>query len=242
MSAACIYVLCDPRTAEVRYVGKSVNPQLRLGNHIKEAKKAGHKNRKNAWIASLLSAGVRPELRVIETCVVDNWKERECFWIGKYRKSEARLLNLKDGGEGLNPSPESRALMSAAKRGKAPHNKGISPSDETRRKQSEAAKRKFARMTPQERETSRQKVVANLPRDPISEVTRERLRQSASQRVYSDANKRAISEGLRSLTPEETEAIRLLIAQGVFLREIARRFNRSLTTISNIKTGRSYRA
>lgn len=51
---AYIYFLSHPTTGEVRYVGKTNNPRIRLWMHKRETKNT----RKNAWIKSLANTVV----------------------------------------------------------------------------------------------------------------------------------------------------------------------------------------
>ena len=62
---------------------------------------------------------------VIEECPVEQLNEREIFWIAELGSKVPNGYNLTDGGDGaLNPSPETRARMSAARKGKPSPNKG----------------------------------------------------------------------------------------------------------------------
>lgn len=113
-----IYILFDPRyPEEVRYVGKT--SQLlcqRLAAHL-GAKKGTYVVR---WINKIRLEGYIPIICEIESGIDVNWQSREQYWIAWYRKHGHPLCNLTDGGDGgLNPSPETREKMSAAKRGKA---------------------------------------------------------------------------------------------------------------------------
>jgi len=95
-----IYVLKDPRTLAVRYVGKAVNLKRRLANHIIPSikNKTCHRAR---WIASLLFLGLKPIAEVIEEIdALDSMNERERFWIAFYREQGCELTNTTDGGEG----------------------------------------------------------------------------------------------------------------------------------------------
>lgn len=117
MKATKIYVLRDPRTNEIRYVGKTVKPlNDRLASHINDSKtKKSHRGR---WIASLLKIGLSPIIEMIETCG-DNWAERERFWIAHYRAATEKLTNECDGGEGAAGairSAEDRAKMAERQR------------------------------------------------------------------------------------------------------------------------------
>ena len=139
-----IYALIDPRTNLVRYVGKSQNPATRLRRHIHEANK-GNTTHKCCWIASLLHLNLKPILSILEVCEHAVWKEREIYWIAFYRELGADLTNCKDGGDGIEPTPEVRAKMSAARKGKVPANKNKRASEETRAKLSAAAKARHER-------------------------------------------------------------------------------------------------
>lgn len=99
--ATSIYVLRDPRTQEVRYVGKTVRDlRHRLAMHIRSAQRGARRHSSN-WIRSLLNNGIAPEIKEIEVAY-ENWAAREKYWIAYYRKmSPGRLTNLTDGGDGL---------------------------------------------------------------------------------------------------------------------------------------------
>lgn len=108
-----IYVLRDPRTDEIRYVGKTVRSLVRrLSAHInRSAEKRTHRD---CWIAGLMSAGFRPVIEQIDTAF-DDWAEKERFWIKFYREAGTDLTNRTDGGDGtpgLEVSPEARVATS----------------------------------------------------------------------------------------------------------------------------------
>lgn len=94
-----IYGLIDPRTQELRYVGKSVNPKARLYQHI--SIRYGKSYTLN-WIKSLKAEDLEPEMIIIE--VVDNkdWKDAEIFWIGYFKSIGCRLTNYRKGGNGFD--------------------------------------------------------------------------------------------------------------------------------------------
>lgn len=116
-----IYVLKDPRTGEVRYVGKTKNSlRKRLTDHIYDSKR--HKNRRANWIKSLAKKGLEPIIELIETVSSgEDWAEREKYWIKWYRGNGCNLLNMTDGGEGSAGyvyTEEVRKRIGDASRGK----------------------------------------------------------------------------------------------------------------------------
>jgi hypothetical protein len=104
MDKTHIYVLKDPTTNEVRYVGKANHPKKRYSKHIRDVERHDPTSHKHFWIRKLLRNNQKPLLEVIETIDMSEWKERECYWIGKYRSEGIRLTNSTDGGDGANIS------------------------------------------------------------------------------------------------------------------------------------------
>ena len=102
MDTTNIYVLKDPRTNEIRYVGKANNPSKRLRGHINRTlrnKRAGIRlNHKEQWIFSMLKEGVRPTLDVIAVVPLSIWQAYEQYAIAIY-SLEHNLTNYAEGGE-----------------------------------------------------------------------------------------------------------------------------------------------
>lgn len=119
-ACASIYVLVDPISQEVRYVGKTIKCLSdRLRVHIWAAKR-GNKTHRCNWIRSLLNAGLEPAIREIEM-VDGDWAAREQFWIAKFKSEGVRLTNATAGGEGwhgLKHSAETKRKIGDAQRGK----------------------------------------------------------------------------------------------------------------------------
>jgi hypothetical protein len=98
-----IYELRDPRTGEIRYVGQSVNPKVRLHGHIFDAR-CLFKSRKGAWIQELQALGMKPDV-VSALRVRDDLADKaEMRHIGRVMASGARLLNYLGTGE-TRPHP-----------------------------------------------------------------------------------------------------------------------------------------
>jgi hypothetical protein len=104
-----IYVLVDPFTDEVRYVGKSIRPRERLANHCNEQSVTWRTN----WIRTVLAQGKRPLLRIVQILDRDeDWRAAERDWIAGLKERGARLTNCTSGGDGVSGlPPEIRARM-----------------------------------------------------------------------------------------------------------------------------------
>jgi len=121
VSEAVIYVLCDSRIADpvarIRYVGRTVNPALRMRAHQKTCSDGERTPRAN-WMRSVYRAGGDVLLEVVETTSRAGCIAAEIRWISHYRSAGSRLTNLTDGGAGLlNPSVETRRRIGDAMRG-----------------------------------------------------------------------------------------------------------------------------
>jgi hypothetical protein len=181
-----IYGLIDPRTDELRYVGKAICMEKRLGKHLAAAKAKGRKTKVASWIKNLLNESLRPEMLVIEITNLDGWVEAEQFNIAYFRSIGAKLLNATDGGEGLlghRHSEETRRKIGDASKGKPrpPHviaavvatHLGRFKSPETKAKMSAAwtEERKAAHV-----ERCRKRGVSQAQRDKQSLVMKGRKR------------------------------------------------------------------
>ena len=80
-----IYKLLDPRTQEVKYVGRTKSPATRLSSHIN----GGHLG----WVRDLKSEGVKPIMECIEWVDEDDAADRETFWIQSLKTSGCDLVN-----------------------------------------------------------------------------------------------------------------------------------------------------
>lgn len=111
-SIVYIYALADPKTDEIRYVGKSIDPSKRLEDHIKTS--YNDHRRKSNWIQSLMRNDLRPKLIILEEVPEEFWQDAERNWIAHYRV-KYDLTNHTSGGDGVqNPSIESRQRLSAS--------------------------------------------------------------------------------------------------------------------------------
>mgnify|MGYP001589053757 CR=1 FL=1 len=140
-----IYGLTDPRTFELRYVGRSSSGLRRARGHSTPTSLRLH-DHCHRWIRELVEHGLRPIAAVVESCPdghpdPNSWlNERERYWIALKRAEGCPLTNISDGGAGLSGrkwsveqtetmrrkmtgrkfSKEIRARMSESHKGKRP--------------------------------------------------------------------------------------------------------------------------
>lgn len=94
-----IYGLYNSFSDDIRYVGKTNDVKRRLSEHITEAKSGKYKHLpKNKWILKTINNGGKIFLKVIEKVSIENWEEREVYWISHYKNLPGNL-NLSRGGE-----------------------------------------------------------------------------------------------------------------------------------------------
>jgi predicted GIY-YIG superfamily endonuclease len=90
-----IYVLRDPRSLAVRYVGKTVDTEQRLRHHLR----ADSGRAKSEWVRALGVQGLAPVMQTVEVCGED-WPQRERRWIKRLRDRGIPLVNATHGGCG----------------------------------------------------------------------------------------------------------------------------------------------
>lgn len=103
-----IYVLTDPFTKQVRYVGKTFHPKQRLRGHYSSRDATYRTN----WIRSLKQRGERPIMIVVEETDTENWSDREKYWIKFYKDEGCNLVNANEGGSGAGiPRSKEQELL-----------------------------------------------------------------------------------------------------------------------------------
>jgi hypothetical protein len=195
-----IYTLSDPRTGEVRYVGKTCSRlSLRLWQHIRAPKNT----HKDCWIKSLLSIGIKPQIDELESFPDDvSWQAAEEFWIVTLKFLGCRLTNLDSGGRGgKRLTLETRLKMSRSRIGKPSPLKGRKLSLQSRNNVVAALRR-----TLQKPETL-QKMRARMTGIRLSADTRAKIAARATGRKLSQEHRDAISVAKRGIKlPPRSEA------------------------------------
>jgi excinuclease UvrABC nuclease subunit len=94
-----IYVLIDPETNQVRYVGKANNVSQRYKAHLNGARK--HQIHKLNWINSLKKKKLKPIIEVVDIVPIEEWVFWETYWISQFKTWGFNLINYTQGGDGI---------------------------------------------------------------------------------------------------------------------------------------------
>jgi hypothetical protein len=86
-----IYALVDPRDGQVRYVGRTVDPDNRLEEHWSSKTPLG--TEKEAWLWDLYEEDLFPTMFVIEAVPDHAAKGHEHVWMARMLKASERLTN-----------------------------------------------------------------------------------------------------------------------------------------------------
>lgn len=99
MEKVKIYVLIDPITLKVRYIGRTRSSlKKRLAEHMTKARYNYCKTHKGNWIRSLIKMNSKPFIRILT--IVDGWEYSHIVERQLINKYKNRLVNHDDRGEG----------------------------------------------------------------------------------------------------------------------------------------------
>ena len=125
-----IYGLFDPAEPDkIRYVGQTAWGKYRINQHF-HARNRAKKWPVYCWMKHVSFQGRTVSWRVLELVGLDELNTAEVRWIAKLKHDGHKLMNLTEGGSGIRGqvpwnkgksdcyTPEVRAAMSHAKRGK----------------------------------------------------------------------------------------------------------------------------
>src|SRR5690242_9617875 len=108
-----IYVLIDPITLKVRYIGRTtVSLPMRLSQHIHKSVKKKESTHKAHWIRLFYKNSLKPYIRLLTS--VEGWKESYQFERDLIFKYRDRLLNHNDrgiGGKNVRVSERRRKMI-----------------------------------------------------------------------------------------------------------------------------------
>ncbi len=130
-----IYVLVDPFTHEIRYVGLTIKGMSRPNRHFQPAKVSNPTNHKGYWVRYVIEQGRKPIIKVVqswETITRVELAKAEKYWIEYFITLGCPLTNSTAGGEGsigYKHSASDKLKMSALKVGgvlSTEHRKNIS--------------------------------------------------------------------------------------------------------------------
>ncbi len=185
-----IYILKDPRTNEVRYVGMTHGVRRRFAEHLYSTKR--NRTHVASWIQSLLKIGLKPVLEEIENGR-GAWVERERFWIAEYRRLGSRLTNHTDGGEGtVGWNPDAEWRKAAGERARKNHTGRV-------RSQEVRANMKAAQQRIVER---RREAGVVLKRAPFSPEHLQKMAEAQRGKTVSAETRARISAAQFRLSPE----------------------------------------
>jgi hypothetical protein len=241
-----IYGLVDPRTGEVRYIGKSDNPRYRLTHHCR--------NRlytvKGKWIKELIELGTKPDLCIFECVDFDKWEEREKWWIRFYLDNGVDLLNSNLGGSGGSyPDTETRKLVAervsktmrgrplseSHKKALSIARKGIPPTEKVRQANIKAMTgRKLSE------ESIRKRTLARIGK-PLTEEHKKKIGDANRGRVFGEDFKSRMERQSSKLTIEQIREIRQFLKDGIPNIRLAERFDVHPNTIYYIKSGKIHK-
>lgn len=136
-----IYCLIDPISNNVRYIGKSNNPEIRFKYHLYEK---GNTHKIN-WINYLKEKNLKPVLEIIDCVNNKEWEFWEQHYICLYKSWNFKLVNGDNGGLGSTRlTKETRDKISKANKGykfskeciekRTALRKGYKHSEETKKK------------------------------------------------------------------------------------------------------------
>lgn len=96
MDKIYIYTLADPRTGEIRYIGKTNNLTTRYRHHLNKRRYTHAGN----WIYSLSTQNLYPIIEQLDVVDREYWRETEKYWISQFKTWGFKLTNFHEGGEG----------------------------------------------------------------------------------------------------------------------------------------------
>ena len=140
-----VYILIDPRSHEIRYVGITISIKKRLEGHLRPHPK--DQSYRARWVRKLLRLGMKPRMRVLQELPKRSLGKAERYWIAHFKSLGCPLVNATLGGEDA-----------------------FEFTTEVREKMSASAKKRWAGMTAEERLTLQDKMMTPQQRRRAEEI------------------------------------------------------------------------
>jgi len=218
-----IYALVDPRTNEIRYIGQTKqNLNRRLTRHIIDANRK--KTHKDCWIFNLKQKNVKPIIELIDEVNENDWSFWEQHYISLYKYWGFDLTNHTIGGEGKPSYPA--------------WNKGIKQFEDVKLKISNTLKGKHCSINTEIKKGQRiskntefkkgQKPWNRNKKHSFKSI--EKMRKSHLGQISAN----------RNLSFKDAENIRTLRKEGMKIKDIAKQYNISITSIKAIIYNKYY--
>lgn len=194
-----IYVLKEPDTGAIRYVGKSCDPKRRFRMHLTVTAPCHKTN----WITSLRLRGLQPVLEVIDEVPSRYWQQWEIAYIEFFRETGEDLTNTTVGGES-GPSPLGRVQSVATRLKIAAANTGRKHTKEHR--ENNAAAQRGKELSTEHGAKISASLIGNT-RSLGCKATDARRKAMSEQRqgnqyaagnINTDAHKKAMADGLQA--------------------------------------------
>lgn len=114
-----IYALKNPTTNEVVYIGKTKDFKKRLKDHHRIEKRI--RCRLDRWKIKMYNLGLKADMEILMVCDENDVNEQEKLFIKLFKDKGIDLLNMTEGGDGLqSPSEEVRRKIGEKSKGRIP--------------------------------------------------------------------------------------------------------------------------
>jgi hypothetical protein len=181
-----IYVLIDPTTKTIRYVGRTNQGHIkRLNRHIRDSKK--QTNHKANWIKSIINNGNLPLILIVENNLpsIEEANLAEIHYIKSFKSLGCDLTNATDGGGGANGFKHSQKTIDKLKTLSHPH------SEETKLLLKSIGKDRFKTSLthPFKNRSNRKKKVSCIEITPFEKLLIEFIKKNPTESKRSIAKK-----------------------------------------------------
>jgi hypothetical protein len=213
MKTVKIYILRDPITNQIRYVGKTIGTlKQRLSNHLSSARSGRYNNYTTNWLKSLINKDLNPKIELVEESIdLESWENLEKTWIGIFKNIGCNLTNSTEGGIGNQ-------------------NQYFSKDSQIKKSNSLKAKIRTGEISYKEKGI---KISAALKGIKRSEATKEKLRQANLGKIQPREIRLKQSLAVIQLTLNG-----VFIKEWEILSEASRNLNISKGAISNVCKGK----